>query len=217
MTLPIAKGIDATLPEHIPDQYDKFWLWRFVKTKLSLGDTRNATAGSGIVISGTSNEVATISTTALPAATANLSNNNTFTSASLVNTNLSVNITASGVYSIEALIYFYEDTSGANGFQFDFGGGSVLPSRWQASGSGYNAGTSSTIVIPSWNAATSAQSFASIGTSSASPSWVKVTATATWANITSATLIIRAAQNSTNASNPTHLSTSSYLVAQKIG
>lgn len=49
-----------TIPLRIPERWDPAWFERFVREVLSLADVRNALAGAGIVIEGTSGEPATI-------------------------------------------------------------------------------------------------------------------------------------------------------------
>lgn len=62
--LPIPKGINAIPVQAIPDTWDKQWFSTFIRTWLANGDTRNAIAGSGILITGQSNVPATLSVTA---------------------------------------------------------------------------------------------------------------------------------------------------------
>lgn len=49
-----------TIPLRIPERWDPAWFERFVREVLSLADVRNALAGAGIVIEGTSGGPATI-------------------------------------------------------------------------------------------------------------------------------------------------------------
>lgn len=62
-SLPIPKGIDSIPSIEIPEQWNKEWFIRFLKTWLAPGDTRNAKAGPGITITGQGIQVATISAT----------------------------------------------------------------------------------------------------------------------------------------------------------
>jgi hypothetical protein len=54
------KGFDA-IPLRIPDKWDPEWFLGFVRDVLALGDVRNADAGPGISVDGTSDGTATIS------------------------------------------------------------------------------------------------------------------------------------------------------------
>jgi hypothetical protein len=58
----IPKGIDSLPTTQIPDQWTKKWFITLLRTWLRAADVRNATQGTGIVITGNGTTPATIST-----------------------------------------------------------------------------------------------------------------------------------------------------------
>lgn len=58
---PIVPGLSAGAVKNIPEEWSALWFRRFITDYLQLADTRNATAGPGISISGNVQQPATIS------------------------------------------------------------------------------------------------------------------------------------------------------------
>lgn len=58
--LPVLNGITAPKVTHIPEDWDREWFRSFIKNYLQPADTRNATAGVGVTITGNITQPATI-------------------------------------------------------------------------------------------------------------------------------------------------------------
>lgn len=61
--LKVPRGISSTSVVDVPDEWSAEWFRKFIRTQLGSADIRNATAGLGIVITGTSTSPATVSVT----------------------------------------------------------------------------------------------------------------------------------------------------------
>lgn len=125
---------------------------------------------------------------------------------------LTVTCNETGWYDVEAYLVFFEATSGAGGFQFDFnaGGGTIANASFAVNG--FSTAAFSNAAVTSISTATS---IATIVTSSSAPSWCRVKGTI---QVTVAgTFGIRWAQASILAIDPTTLTAGSKIVLTKIG
>jgi hypothetical protein len=197
--------------------------WRIRNDANSSGLTWMTVTRSGIASIGVAFNAGVVQSSASPLASATtqvftgLANKkttlSTAASASLTaDASLTVTCNETGWYDVVAYLPFYEATSGAGGFQFDFNGGSATIANPVLSVTGYSTAAFTNAAITSISTATS---IATVSTSSTAPSWALVKGTVQVTG--TGTVAIRWAQASILAIDPTTLAAGASIILTKIG
>lgn len=230
--LPVQRGISSAVVTSIPDTWNAAWFRNFIINFLTNADVRNAISSPDVLVTGNIETPATLQTLSgnppvffedsggeeamivpgPPGASGvslvglRTTNANSSTSTLTADTQLALNFSTTGTYSLEIFLSVFE-TAGTpiGGFKFDIGTGTATITTLRYGVIGFSDGITSP---------TTTTSVLTVANSSISPTWVLAKGSFTVSAV--GTLGLRWAQSGTSSATPTTLQAGSYILATRI-